>query len=190
MDSAERAFVAHGFDVASLEQITRDAGLTRGAFYANFADKGQLLAAVAERVFARHATALDAVDVRAPAQTWFRAIPRRGPWFALCLEAVRAGIDEPTVRDRIEAAWGLLSAAVERLVERAIAAHQLRPLLPARDLAAVLVAVRIGVLVERELTADPLAPGTYPLVVAQLLGLVEGGGREASPGPAVPPTAG
>jgi TetR/AcrR family acrAB operon transcriptional repressor len=51
MDAAELAFFAQGFPATSLEQISRAAGVTRGAFYWHFKDKTDLLAALHERSF-------------------------------------------------------------------------------------------------------------------------------------------
>jgi AcrR family transcriptional regulator len=43
LEAATDAFAAHGFDGASIDQITDLAGYTRGAFYSNFSDKAELL---------------------------------------------------------------------------------------------------------------------------------------------------
>lgn len=51
MDAAELAFFAQGFSATTLEQISRAAGVTRGAFYWHFKDKTDLLAALHERSF-------------------------------------------------------------------------------------------------------------------------------------------
>jgi AcrR family transcriptional regulator len=44
--AAEAVFVAKGFHAATIEEIAQRAGFTRGAFYANFADKGDVFLAV------------------------------------------------------------------------------------------------------------------------------------------------
>lgn len=49
LTAAERQFRAQGFRAASLEQIARDAGLTKGAVYSNFRGKDGLFIAVLER---------------------------------------------------------------------------------------------------------------------------------------------
>ncbi|MBC8130105.1 MAG: TetR/AcrR family transcriptional regulator [Rhizobiaceae bacterium] len=48
--AARRAFVAKGFAAASMDELTADVGLTRGALYHNFGDKTGLLAAVVAEV--------------------------------------------------------------------------------------------------------------------------------------------
>lgn len=48
--AARRAFAEKGFSTASMDELTADAGLTRGALYHNFGDKKGLLAAVVAQV--------------------------------------------------------------------------------------------------------------------------------------------
>ncbi|TDH35118.1 TetR/AcrR family transcriptional regulator [Pseudohoeflea suaedae] len=48
--SARRAFAEKGFASASMDEMTADAGLTRGALYHNFGDKRGLFAAVVAQV--------------------------------------------------------------------------------------------------------------------------------------------
>lgn len=49
LEAAEEVFVRDGFQAATLEEIAKAAGYTRGAFYANFQRKEDLFIAVAER---------------------------------------------------------------------------------------------------------------------------------------------
>ncbi|ODN71992.1 TetR/AcrR family transcriptional regulator [Methylobrevis pamukkalensis] len=48
--AARRAFAARGFAAASMDDLTAEVGLTRGALYHNFGDKKGLLAAVVAQV--------------------------------------------------------------------------------------------------------------------------------------------
>lgn len=48
--AGRRAFAEKGFAAASMDELTADAGLTRGALYHNFGDKKGLLAAVVAQV--------------------------------------------------------------------------------------------------------------------------------------------
>ncbi|WP_235919333.1 TetR/AcrR family transcriptional regulator [Aureimonas psammosilenae] len=50
LQAARRAFGAKGFAAASMDDLTAEAGLTRGALYHNFGDKKGLLAAVVAEV--------------------------------------------------------------------------------------------------------------------------------------------
>jgi AcrR family transcriptional regulator len=48
--AARRAFATHGYASASMDQLTAEAGLTRGALYHNFGDKKGLLRAVIDQI--------------------------------------------------------------------------------------------------------------------------------------------
>jgi AcrR family transcriptional regulator len=48
--AARRAFAEKGYANASMDELTADAGLTRGALYHNFGDKRGLLAAVVDQI--------------------------------------------------------------------------------------------------------------------------------------------
>lgn len=48
--AARKAFAANGFAASSMDDLTADAGLTRGALYHSFGDKKGLLAAVVAQV--------------------------------------------------------------------------------------------------------------------------------------------
>lgn len=50
LDAAERLFLAHGLAATSLQDIAREAGVTRGAVYWHFADKVALAEALFQRV--------------------------------------------------------------------------------------------------------------------------------------------
>ncbi len=50
VSAARRAFAEKGFAAASMDDLTADVGLTRGALYHNFGDKKGLLAAVVAQV--------------------------------------------------------------------------------------------------------------------------------------------
>ncbi|WP_299171616.1 TetR/AcrR family transcriptional regulator [uncultured Brevundimonas sp.] len=48
--AARRAFATHGYASASMDELTAEAGLTRGALYHNFGDKKGLLRAVIDQI--------------------------------------------------------------------------------------------------------------------------------------------
>ncbi|MBP2300687.1 TetR/AcrR family transcriptional regulator [Azospirillum picis] len=54
--SARRAFAEKGYAAASMDELTAEAGLTRGALYHNFGDKRGLLQAVVEQIDAEMAS--------------------------------------------------------------------------------------------------------------------------------------
>src|SRR5271169_391372 len=59
IQSAEKVFARDGFEAAKLEEIAKDAGYTRGAFYANFESKEDLFLALLEKEIATRIAALE-----------------------------------------------------------------------------------------------------------------------------------
>src|SRR5690606_28275777 len=58
--AAEAEFVEHGLDGAKVEQITRRAGISKGAFYLHFSSKSLLFRELVESFVARLTTLTDA----------------------------------------------------------------------------------------------------------------------------------
>src|SRR5947199_7665231 len=55
LDAAAEVFIRRGFQGASIEEITAQAGFTRGAFYSNFESKEQLFVELLQdRVYERY----------------------------------------------------------------------------------------------------------------------------------------
>lgn len=63
--AARKAFAAKGFAAASMDDLTADAGLTRGALYHNFGDKKGLLAAVVGQIDGEMASRAQAIGAAA-----------------------------------------------------------------------------------------------------------------------------
>ncbi len=62
LTTARRVFSEHGYAATSMDDLTAQAGLTRGALYHHFGDKKGLLAAVAEQIDAETDTRLQAIS--------------------------------------------------------------------------------------------------------------------------------
>jgi AcrR family transcriptional regulator len=77
IQSARKAFAAKGYAAASMDDLTAEAGLTRGALYHNFGDKKGLLRAVIDQIDAEMLARTRAVQARA-----------RTPWLGFLDEGV------------------------------------------------------------------------------------------------------
>ena len=64
ISAARKAFAERGFAAASMDELTAEVGLTRGALYHNFGDKKGLLAAVVAQVDAEMAQYAQQVGAR------------------------------------------------------------------------------------------------------------------------------
>lgn len=87
LDAARRLFGADGYAAVGTERIAREAGMTRGALYHQFADKTDLFAAVLEEVeaeiAARMAAAADGLD---PADTGALLVAGASVFLDACTE--------------------------------------------------------------------------------------------------------
>ena len=63
LDAGERVFVRRGLEGSSVEEISAEAGFTRGAFYSNFESKDQLfIELLQDRVYRGYRSILDRVQ--------------------------------------------------------------------------------------------------------------------------------
>jgi AcrR family transcriptional regulator len=92
LDAALELFAEQGYGATSIPEICARAGLTKGAFYSNFANKDSLFLALLDRSWERRAAALR------------RALPGEGP--GAPIEEDRAAGSGPGVLDR---QWTLVS---------------------------------------------------------------------------------
>ena len=104
IDAAEKVFLREGFEYASVEQITEEAGFSRGAFYSNFSDKDELALAVIDKRRREVARALrtlqrlsDPVQRRAAIRDWFSKQCRQTDWISLRLEFSRRARRNPAL---------------------------------------------------------------------------------------------
>jgi AcrR family transcriptional regulator len=63
--AARKAFAEQGYSAASMDELTAEVGLTRGALYHNFGDKRGLLAAVVHQIDAEMAARAREIGARA-----------------------------------------------------------------------------------------------------------------------------
>jgi AcrR family transcriptional regulator len=63
--AARKAFAEKGYAAASMDELTAEVGLTRGALYHNFGDKRGLLAAVVDQIDSEMASRAQEIGVRA-----------------------------------------------------------------------------------------------------------------------------
>ena len=135
LDGARRVFLARGFDGASMGEIARAAGVSKGTLYVYFADKEALFEALVARERERLFDGLDgALDSDRPLAERLGDFGRR---FAalLCSDPVvraqRIVIASADRRPELgarfhEAGARLTQAHLRRLVEREVAAGRLR----------------------------------------------------------------
>lgn len=83
--AARRAFAASGFAAASMDDLTAEAGLTRGALYHSFGDKKGLLAAVVAQVDGEMAERAQQA-AQGAADDWERMLAEAAAYIAMALD--------------------------------------------------------------------------------------------------------
>lgn len=175
--AAAANFAKHGFEGASVDQISEDAGFSRGAFYANFADKEAIFLELLirhldhdiegfKRVAAESQT-LEELIVKLTAN--YRDLGQRPDWCLLASEfqlyASRVGRSDSKFsriyedfRDRLS---GLLDAAFRRF--------NFRGELSARQLASAIIGLSHGLALERAASKTNLPMEVTGMAIRALL---------------------
>lgn len=129
--AARRAFAEKGYDAASMDALTAEAGLTRGALYHNFGDKRGLLAAVVHEIDAEMALRAQQIGARA-GNDWEGLLAEGAAYIEMALEPEVQRIvllDGPAVLGD-PSQWPSQNSCLEatrRTVERLIANGTLKP---------------------------------------------------------------
>jgi AcrR family transcriptional regulator len=175
LDAAARVFIQRGFTGASVEEISAEAGYTRGAFYSNFRSKNELFVELLhDRVYARYtAMTVEGLHDRPPTlkETGERlaeiqANPE-GRWlWRLWFECLaQAGRDED-LRKLAESFWRGNREGTTKLVEIAWPHHKPR----AKAIASALIALDIGLAIQHFVDPDDVPLDLYPELYVLLFG--------------------
>jgi len=149
--SARHVFATRGFDGASLDEIADEAGYTRGAIYKHFANKEDLLFAVADTintevldVFAEQLEIDGDVDNRETAAMWFKALTADKELWALNLEFSLYQYRNPAVRERSAGQRRQNRATVGAFMEHYTTEMGYTLKIPAETIAAILLIASDG----------------------------------------------
>jgi AcrR family transcriptional regulator len=167
LDAAARVFVKRGFTGSSVEEISAEAGYTRGAFYSNFRSKNELFVALLhERVYAGYtAMTQEGLHDRPPTlrETGERLAAMQanpeGRWlWRLWFECLaQAGRDEE-LRELAATFWRGNRERITKLIETAPPHHKKR----AKAIATALIALDIGLAIQHFVDPDDVPLDLYP----------------------------
>ncbi len=175
LDAAARVFVKRGFTGSSVEEISAEAGYTRGAFYSNFRSKNELFVELLhDRVYARYTDmTIEGLRDRPPTlkETGERlaaiqANPEERWMWRLWFECLaQAGRDEE-LRKLAETFWRGNRERTAKLIEMAWPHHKAE----AKAIATALIALDIGLAIQHFVDPDDVSLDLYPALYVLLFG--------------------
>jgi AcrR family transcriptional regulator len=160
LDAAERVFLRSGLHGSSVEEITAEAGFTRGAFYSNFKSKDELFVELLQdRVYRQYAEMAEQAQEQpgTPRERlrWgserLRDVQKReeGSWlFRLWLECLTQAARDEEFRKLAATFWsgnrGLLAEQTKAVYKELGS----KPPLPAKQIATAMIALDVGLAVQ------------------------------------------
>lgn len=164
VDTAQRLFLSDGYNVTSLEKVAAEAGYSKGAVYSNFATKYELGLVVLDRVRSERAESLvaaitDAVGLDAKLaafDVWAEQTLGDEGWTVLEVEFATSSRHISGVRDELATRRQTLTAVLAAAITHQSNELDLQLQIAAEDLAVRLMALGIGLGVQRAF--DPALP--------------------------------
>ena len=174
----------HGLQATSIEQISAEAGFSRGAFYANYRSKEELFAELLqERVYEGYRQMArewgDADEPPTPRQTGERLASiigaQEGKWlFSLWLELLAHAARDPEFRAIAAEFWRGTRQLVAAGVRETFRERGEEPPLPPEALATASIAIDIGLAIQHVVDPDEVPLDTYPTVFEWVFGSADG----------------
>ena len=179
--AAKRVFLARGYERATLEAIADEAGFSKGVVYSQFESKGDLFLALLERRIDERAAQNEAIAKRLSGAEGFMALVRTSreqgqdqpAWRLLLLEFRLHAARDRELNRRYSEAHGRTIAGIAGVIERLLESAGEEPIESPRHLAALLLALEPGLILER--AADPriLPQAVAERAFARLVGVRE-----------------
>lgn len=188
-DAARGVFLRRGYHGATLDQVARAAGLTKGAVYARFDGKAALFLSLLEQRIAERCAEIRALAPLRAEDTdeallrqWFQRIRGDEAWSLLVVEFRVAAARDRALNARYAALHERLIDAIVGRLEDGARRGVLAPALPVRDVARLGLSLATGVLLERAAAGDAFAETTAAHANRAMYAalLVPAGARRAS----------
>jgi AcrR family transcriptional regulator len=186
LDAAERVFLRRGLQGSSVEEISAEAGFTRGAFYSNFNSKEEMFVELLQdRVYRQYA----AIAVEAQAQPgsprdrlrWgieqLKAPYEKedGRWlFRLWLECLTLATRDEGFRRLAATFWSGNRELIAEQTKEVFQEVGRKPPVPPKQIATAMIALDIGLAVQHVVDPDAVSLDLYVPLFDLLIGrLVE-----------------
>jgi AcrR family transcriptional regulator len=175
MRSAATVAARRGLERASLDEVAKQAGFTKGAVYANFKSKEHLFVAMLDAHFAERLEELDRIlsteadpdaQAREAAAGFIRALDAAPEWERLFFEFAVYAARKEDFRAELVERYRALRARIAELLARRAERLGIEPVVPPEEVAAMTFAMANGMALERMLEPEAVPDGLYPEMMA------------------------
>jgi AcrR family transcriptional regulator len=190
LEAAERVFLRRGLQGSSVEEISAEAGFTRGAFYSNFKSKDELFVELLQaRVYKQYAEMAEQAQEQpgTPRERLRWGIERvrdvqggdDGRWlFRLWLECLTQAARDEEFRKLAASFWSGNRALLASQGESVFEELGLKPPLPTNQIATAMIALDVGLAVQHLVDPDEVPLDFYLPLFDLLFGeLVDSGSK-------------
>jgi AcrR family transcriptional regulator len=177
LDAAMRLMVERGFEGVRVAEVAKEAGVSTGAIYSQFASKGELLAAAiadqAPPVIAEHI----ASGGDGPVLELFRAIgldlpDRAGRVGRLLLEVIVSATRDPGIGALVSGQFSQNEAVARAAIRLAQESGEIDPALDAGALGRFVSMMALGSLAPAALGMQPVDPAAWEGVISRVVDAV------------------
>jgi AcrR family transcriptional regulator len=156
--SAAELFCRHGLEGASVDRVAREAGFTKGAFYAHFKSKEELFLVMLEERFGAEIERLDRIlagerepgeEARDAAQDFLDFVHSDPAWPKLYIEFAAYAARNERFRRQLVSRQRALRGRIVEIYRRWSADFPAEPPLPLEDIAAMTFAMADGFLLDQ-----------------------------------------
>ena len=179
LDSAFSVFATHGYERATVDEIVRDAGFSKGAFYVHFESKEDLFWAMLEgRIDYLQDTMRDALDTtqsvadneRRILEAIFALDKKDKHWPALFVEFVAHAARNERVREKLHEMYRRWHRFTVEMLEEGRQAGRVRTDIDIKFMASVTMALIEGSLMQSRLAPKSVSLDEMVEPMARLLG--------------------
>jgi AcrR family transcriptional regulator len=169
LDAAAEVFARRGYQRATIDEIAREAGLSKGSVYWNFASKEELFGALLEERIDRPLGAVMEMSRDTPQEqpsagsvdaAVAQLVRDRPQFFQLLLEYWAAAVRDPGLRKQYVARQRRLRAALTEVI-RSRQPDDLPFAIPPESLATAFLALGVGLAQEAIVDPDAVAEGLF-----------------------------
>jgi len=163
MKSAAKVFARRGLQQASIDEVTEDAGFTKGAFYANFKSKEELFLAMLDERFAARLKEIDAavasdetpeVQAQQAGADFARFLSADRSWQRLFFEFTAYAARNEEFREELVTRHRALRERIAQLYDRRADELDLTPPIPFEQVSLMTFAMAHGVALEKLLEPE------------------------------------